>query len=150
MIYSHRPPVVITDVPSSMIWTCRRCFLNLAWDIVLDLVSEVHQAQMEEWDSDGSVTDEYWTVAQRQLAHVSILVATGSEFLLKSRISALVHFSCWMVSPKDWPRGSITATPAFSLFKTIDAQKLVRAHDTVSDLGCRANSSSDTTTAPSS
>jgi hypothetical protein len=124
---------VITDIPSPADFShAGIAFLNLAWDTVLELVTELDAAELEEWDTDGTVADEYWKAAQRQLATSVSPLQQGSEFLLKSRIVDVSPFLLLDGSPKDWPRGSDHKDVAFSSFKTIDAQELIRAHDVVS------------------
>jgi hypothetical protein len=67
--------------------------LNLAWSIGMDIVRELEESDVEQWDSDGDITDEYWRQSQPALGN------------------ALALFS----KPKRWPSrgGSRLSAPIF-------------------------------------
>ena len=125
---------MITEIPTSDDFRqSGTAYLNLAWDSTVELALNLDDAHIDEWDTTGDVTDEYWAAAQRPLATAVTLVQQGIEFLLKARIAGVSPFLLITPNPSDWPRGCQTADTPFSEFKTIDAQDLVRVHDTVTD-----------------
>lgn len=124
---------MIIDVPSGNDFTASGiAFLNLAWDAVSKL--ELQHADIdEEWDSCAAqeISDSYWAAAQRPLAVAVSLAQQGAEFLLKARVAHASPFLLISGDPRDWPKQCEKIDTAFSRFKTIDAQDLMRACDTV-------------------
>lgn len=105
--------------------------LNLAWDSVSALYLDLENSKMNEWDDNGEVTDEFWQAAQRPLANALSLTQQGIEFLLKARISKISPFLLIDGTSRDWPKGCHERDTSYSDFRTIDAQDLIRVHDTV-------------------
>lgn len=106
-------------------------FLNLAWDAVLALEHKLDDASLDDWDVDGEVSDEYWTAAQTPLATALSMAQQGTEFLLKGRIASISPFLLISGSPTEWPRGCDQQDRSFADFRMIDAQDLIRVHNTV-------------------
>ena len=77
------------------------------------------------------MSDEYWASAQKPLSVALALVQQGTELLLKSRIIEVSPFLIFKGDPSLWPSGCDKQEISFSEFKTIDAQDLIRVHDTV-------------------
>ncbi len=105
--------------------------LNLSWDTVSSLYMELENGEVEEWDDDGTVTDEFWAAAQRPLANAVTLVLQGAEFLLKGRIAEVSPYLLLLGPPREWPGGCAEQDTPFAAFRTIDAQDLTRVHDSV-------------------
>lgn len=108
--------------------------LNLAWASVISLAISIEEAAQGNYglDIDEDATANYWKAAQRSLTTAIALVQQGTEFILKGHIAETSPFLLISGSPNEWPRGCDQQDTPFSAFKTIDAQELVRAHDTVS------------------
>ena len=91
--------------------------------------------ESEEWlgyvDDEEDISDEYWKAAQRPLATAVALTQQGIELLIKGRIADASPFLLISGTPRDWPKGCDQHDIPFSEFRTLDAQELVRAHDTV-------------------
>lgn len=106
--------------------------LNLAWENSLTFVLTLDEAE-EFADVSLRKSDQkkYWKAAQTQLATAISLVQQAQEFSLKSRICAVSPFLLITGSPREWPKEGKTQDIAFSEFRTIDAQELISAHDTV-------------------
>jgi hypothetical protein len=79
----------------------------------------------------GEATRKYWESSQLELATAVALTQQGTEFLLKGHIAEVSPFLLLTGGVREWPSGCETADMPFSEFKTIDAQDLTRAHDTV-------------------
>ena len=75
--------------------------------------------------------EEYWRDAQQALATAVALAQQGTEFLLKGKIAAVSPLLLISGDPRDWPGGCDKTDIPFADFKTIDAQDLIRCHDTV-------------------
>jgi hypothetical protein len=103
---------------------------NLAWSIIIGLNSELENAQVAEWDSEGDVTDEYWQKSQASLANALTLVQQGFELLLKSRIAAVNPFLLLSKEVRDWP-ASDKKDISFADFRTVDAADLIKLHNSV-------------------
>ena len=104
--------------------------LNLAWESVLKLAVELDEAK----DYGNDVAEDiYWNACQSQLATAASLVQQGFEFLLKGKIIAVSPYLLINGTPRDWPKGCTKADTPFAKFYSIDAQDLVRVHDTVAN-----------------
>lgn len=142
---------MIVDVPTSEDFEITGLgFLNLAWDSVLSLVFELDMAadsaswshvinRESSWDDEDGAAEEqwtkkYWEAAQRPLATAIVLAQQGTEFLLKARIAAFSPFLLISGYPGDWPKGCNKHDTSFADFRTIDAQDLIRAHDTTASV----------------
>jgi len=106
-------------------------FLNLAWDAVFDLVLQLRNA--EDWNGvdDPEIPDQYWAAAKYQLATALALAHQGTEFLIKAKIAEVSPFLLIASRPSEWPRGCTKTDIPFSRFRTLDAQDLLRVHNTV-------------------
>lgn len=124
---------MLTDIPTSDgLAQAGFGYLNLAWDDALSLVSEAGQwEELKEHASEGEdPVASHWERAQRRLATCAMLVHQGAEFLVKARIAAISPFLL-LESPSSWPGESARTDTPFGEIKTVDAQYLVRIHDTL-------------------
>lgn len=123
---------MITDVPTGDDFQQSGvAFLNLAWDNAIELIFILNNSGMSDLDYWGDEQRDFWKAAQKPLATSLALAQQGIELLLKGRIAAISPFLLVSGSPRDWPRGCDKNDVPFADFRTIDAQDLVRAHDTV-------------------
>jgi hypothetical protein len=106
--------------------------LNLAWSSTIELLSEriVSPSGIDREYIDND--DNYWRAAQPILGSSLTLVQQGVEFLLKSKIILISPYLLLAGNPSSWPKDSDKKDISFSEFRTIDAQDLIRVHDTVS------------------
>jgi hypothetical protein len=71
----------------------------------MEIVRDVENAELETWDTDREVTDEYWRASQPALANAITLLQQSHEFALKGRIAAVSPFLLEAVSKRvEWPR----------------------------------------------
>lgn len=125
---------MITDIPTNSDFEQSGIsFLNQAWDVVIQLLSDLDNAQVKVWDDDGSASDEYWMAAQSSLLTALALTQQGTEFLLKSRIVSISPLLLIAGNSNEWPRGCDKNNISFVEFRTIDAQDLIRVHDTFAE-----------------
>lgn len=128
---------MITDIPTSGDFRQTGVdYLNLAWDTVEELVFQFEYGDefCNDVDDVGSadVESEYWSAAQRPISTAVSLAHQGGEFLLKSLISETSPFLLIAGNPSSWPEKVTHNDTPFSAFRTIDAQDLVRVHESVS------------------
>nr|WP_123784787.1 hypothetical protein [Pirellula staleyi] len=105
--------------------------MNLAWQTAIDLGLNLDEADYFDRDDKDTVPDQYWAAAQRPLSTAVSLLQQGIEFLIKARIAAVSPFLLIDGSPRDWPSKCNQVDTPYSVFKTIDAQDLIRAHNTL-------------------
>jgi hypothetical protein len=133
---------MITDIPSHTDFSkTALSLLNLAWESALELAVSLDEAKKcasgiieddsEIPEEDSIPEDEYWAACQTQLATSISLVQQAAEFLLKSRIAEVSPFLLIGGTPKAWPKECNKRDLSFADFFMIEAQELVKAHDTV-------------------
>jgi hypothetical protein len=133
---------MILDIPTKADFDYNGiAFLNLAWESVLSISlnlpeqpDELGNTEEEAAKEDrrwAEAVEQYWQAAQQELATAMALAQQGTEFLLKGRIAQVSPFLLISGDPGDWPGGCDRGDVPFAVFKTIDAQDLLRAHDTV-------------------
>jgi len=101
--------------------------LNQAWDTAMSLLLELKDA--DAFELDAPEVEEYWAAASTKLATALTIAQQGGEFLMKSRIVAVSPFLLIANSAREWPKTNEVGDISFSLFRTVDAQDLVRLHD---------------------
>lgn len=121
---------MITDIPTSRdFYSVGTSLLNSAWDTAASLLLDVDEAKYFDVDTD-EVSDAYWSAARIELSTALSIAQQGSEFLLKGRIASVSPFLLLGAQPKDWPKGCTSNDTPFSEFRTIDAQDLIKVHNT--------------------
>jgi len=106
-------------------------YLNLSFSQVLRLLRHLDESNVHVWDSDGSVTSEYWEAAQEPLATAITLLHQGCEFLIKGRICHVSPYLLLSQNPSKWPSDCAQKNIPFSDYRTVDAQDLVKVANTV-------------------
>lgn len=124
---------MITDIPtSSDFQNAGINLLNLAWDSMVSLLID-RIFDGVEIKTNLPVSNNYWKSAQPILASSLSLVQQSVEFFLKGKIAKISPHLLISGTPSNFPKNSHKQNTSFSDFRTIDAQDLVRVHDTVSD-----------------
>lgn len=107
-------------------------YLNSSWDSVVELISEFEEIVGLIDDSKHSAESErYWGSAKQTLISATALVQQAVEFYIKGRIVDVSPYLLISGSPQSWPKGCNKKDIEFSLFRTLDAQDLLKVHDTV-------------------
>ncbi|HEJ1054399.1 TPA: hypothetical protein SLP05_001939 [Pseudomonas putida] len=104
---------------------------NFAWDALSNLLTELDQADYYGFDK-NEVSEKYWAGAQRTLTTSLAIVQQGVEFVLKGKIAAISPYLLISDSPSRWPSNEKGEPIDFSQFRTVDAQDLIKIHDTFS------------------
>lgn len=122
---------MIMDVPSAQdFYDSGIELFDFAWDTVAVLWTSLSEA--EEWGVDAAeVSEEYWAASKRRLTTVLAMTQQGVEFILKGRIAEISPYLLLADSPAKWPSPYDGHVLNFSEFKTVDAQDLIKLHDTV-------------------
>jgi hypothetical protein len=105
---------------------------DFAWDTVANLITNLSQA-IEMGVEEKDVTEDYWAASKRRLTTALAMTQQGVEFVLKGKISEVSPFLLLAEGPARWPSPYDGHEITFSEFKTVDAQDLIRLHDTVRD-----------------
>jgi hypothetical protein len=123
---------MITNIPTQTDYQNTALgLLNLAWENTLDLAVSLEDAKD---NSDHSISEkDYWDAGQSQLTTAASLVQQALEFLLKARIISISPYLLINGTPRDWPKDSNSKDTPFAQFYSIDAQDLIRTHDTVAN-----------------
>lgn len=108
-----------------------RELLDLSWDMVAKLLVNLDDAEYYGIDAE-EVSEKYWKLAHRQLTTSLAITQQGIEFLIKGRICEISPYLLISDSPTKWPSPYESDAIDFSRFRTIDAQDLIRIHDTFS------------------
>jgi len=124
---------LIIDVPTSKDFFDSGIELfDFAWDTVANLITNFSDA-VEYGVEEADVSEEYWAGAKRRLTTALAMTQQGVEFILKGKIAEVSPFLLLAEGLTKWPSPYDGNEISFSAFKTVDAQDLVRLHDTVRD-----------------
>lgn len=145
---------MITDIPTPDEFQASASeLLNSAWNQVAELLIEFDSISSflegdkiaPEITPDGDTmirvpqsdeviernTEQYWKASKQTMSVALTLIQQAVEFYIKGRI---VHISphLLLTAPvSSWPKKCNSENVSFSSFKTIDAQDLIKVHDTV-------------------
>lgn len=107
-------------------------YLNSSWGSVIELLSEFEELRSVIEDSDHEEESKrYWSSAKQTLISATALVQQAVEFYIKGKISDVSPYLLIAGNPQSWPRGCSKKDVEFSSFRTLDAQDLLKVHDTV-------------------
>lgn len=121
---------MVTNIPAADdFYTAGKELLDFAWDTSCQLLTNLRDAKYYGLDID-EVSAEYWDAAKRRLRTSLSITQQGVELILKGKIAAISPFILISDTPARWPSPYISSDIDFSQFRTIDAQDLIRVHDT--------------------
>lgn len=121
---------LVTGIPSSEdFYESGRGLLDLSWDMVAGLMTDHDEATNYSMDLD-EYSDEYWQSAKRHLTTALSIMQQGVELTLKGKIAELSPFLLLADPPQKWPSPYRHEELEYSAFRTIEAQDLIRVHDT--------------------
>lgn len=104
---------------------------NFSWDIVAKLLTDLDEAHYFDLDKD-EISDKYWESSRSSLTTALAVIQQGVELILKGRIAQVSPFLLIADGVSKWPPLVGEDSLDFSEFRTIDAQDLVKAHNTFS------------------
>jgi len=105
-------------------------YLNLGWGTILGLCLDIAEVEEGTGGVEPEMKADFWEAAERELATGLSLIEQGAEFLLKSRICKVSPWLLISRNPSEWPRRCETEDVDYTQFRTIDAQDLLKVHNT--------------------
>lgn len=103
----------------------------MSWDTIANLFTDLSDAAYG-----GSVTveanEDFWKASKQKILNALAIAQQGSEFILKGKICEISPFLLIANGPREWPNSYAYNDIEFADFKTIDAQDLIKLHNTVS------------------
>lgn len=118
---------MIKDIPDKNdFYAVGHALLNQAWDEAMSLLIDLETAK--DW-IDAEDEAEYWNSSRTRMATALAIAHQAAEFYLKGRISDVSPFLLIANSAREWPTQETDGNISFSRFRTVDAQDLVRLHD---------------------
>lgn len=107
-------------------------FLNSSWGSVTEHLHEFEQFHNLDKDSEHEDDSKlYWASAKQTLVNATALVQQAVEFYIKGRIVEVSPYLLLSGNPQSWPKGCNKKDIEFSAFRTLDAQDLIKVHDTI-------------------
>lgn len=123
---------MIKDVPSPQdFFDSGLELFDFAWDTVAVLLTNFSIAERDFGVDAADVSEEYWASSKRRLTTALAMTQQGVEFILKGKIAEISPYLLLAESPTRWPSPYDGHELTFAEFKTVDAQDLIRLHDTV-------------------
>lgn len=125
---------MIIEIPtSSDFLESANDLLHAAWDQITELLIEFNEIGDSEYDEEFDDSDygRHWKSAKQTIITSYAMVQQGVEFYIKGRISLVSPFLLLTGSPSSWPKKCDKEDIDFSSFRTVDAQDLIKLHDTV-------------------
>jgi len=126
---------VIVDIPTSEEFIANgEGHLNAAWGQVVDLLLALKEIRLAVPEGELNEADEekYWASGGQTVAMSVASVQHGVEAVLKGRIAAISPYVLLAGPPSNWPRACDRQDSSFAEFRTVDAQDLLKLHNTVS------------------
>ncbi|WP_413657879.1 hypothetical protein [Paraburkholderia phenoliruptrix] len=124
---------MVVNVPTPEdFYTSGKELLNFAWDATATLLVELDNADfygIEESDM-AEVSTKYWAASKRTLTTALTVIQQAVELVIKGRIAEVSPYLLISDAPARWPSPYEAQPVDFERFRTIDAQDLVKVHDT--------------------
>jgi hypothetical protein len=122
---------MIKDIPTSEEFdSAAKAQFDFAWDIVISFLLILEEArgytEVDEDDEKG-----FWETARQRILTSLIMAQQGVELAIKGKLVAISPYLLISGNHSDWPKDTDGTGISFSEFRAIDAQDLIRVHDTV-------------------
>ena len=122
---------MVTDIPTpSDFHEYGLRYLNLGWGLALQVVLNFAEAEDCGYDVDPEIKADFWEAAEPEFASALMLLEQGIEFLIKGKIAEVSPWLLLSRDPDSWPGRYSKENIEFSSFHTLDAQDLLKVHDT--------------------
>lgn len=106
--------------------------LNFAWEIILSLLEDLHEAEEYYEVNVKKVDKKFWDASKQRLSNSLFSLQHGVEFLLKSKIIEISPYLLIAENLSNWPKSCDKKDIDFADFKTVDAQDLIKIYNTFS------------------
>lgn len=122
---------MIKDIPSSEEFdSAAKAQFDFAWDIVMSFLILIEDVKgfvdVKEEDEKA-----FWEGARQRIVTSLIITQQGVELAIKGKLVRISPNLLISGSYSDWPKDKDDSGVSFSEFRTIDAQDLIKVHDTV-------------------
>lgn len=122
---------MLIDIPDSNdFYISAENLINSAWNSLIKLL-ENHEV-FEDLRSDQKTIDQYWAYAKPDLTSALAMVQNAVEFYLKYKILSISPYLLISLDTRTLPKKSEINDISFSEFRTLDAQDLLKVHNTFS------------------
>lgn len=124
---------MIKDIPTSEEFdSAAKAQFDFAWDIAISFLLTLDEAKgYSEIDEEDEKA--FWETARQRILTSLIIAQQGVELAIKGKLVAISPYLLISGNHSDWPKDNDGAGVSFSEFRAIDAQDLVRVHDTVQE-----------------
>jgi len=122
---------MIKDIPNSEEFdSAAKAQFDFAWDVVISFLLTLEDARSY---TDVEEEDEkvFWETAQQRILTSLIIAQQGVELAIKGKLVAVSPYLLISGSHSDWPKDTDGTGVSYSEFRAIDAQDLIKVHDTV-------------------
>ena len=125
---------MITNLPTSTdYYTSGKELFNFAWETTASLLVEIDESYCgDDEQLKSEISEAYWAAAKRTLTTALTVMQQGVELIIKGRIAEVSPYLLISDAPSQWP-SPYSGPIDFERFRTIDAQDLIRVHDTFSE-----------------
>lgn len=104
--------------------------INSAWDSLTKLLE--NHVVLEDIETNKLDKERYWLYAKPQLTSATAMVQHAVEFYLKAKILSISPYLLISSEPRMLPKRSGSKDISFTEFRTLDAQDLLKVHNTFS------------------
>ncbi|GAB1263821.1 hypothetical protein [Aurantivibrio infirmus] len=121
---------MIRDIPTSSDFdSAAKAQFDFAWDIVISFLLTIEEAgRYTSLDKEDEAA--FWETARQRILTSLIIAQQGVELAIKGKIVAISPYLLIAGNPTDWPKDADGSGVSFSDFRAIDAQDLVKVHNT--------------------
>lgn len=121
---------MIKDIPTSSEFdSAAKAQFDFAWDIVISFLLTLEEAgRYTEIDKEDEAV--FWETARQRILTSIIIAQQGVELAIKGKLVSISPYLLIAGNPSDWPKDTDGTGVSFSDFRAIDAQDLVKVHNT--------------------
>jgi len=105
--------------------------LHTSWSTIIDIMVHSPDRTLEKRDAKSNYNEKYKKSVRPALAACIASVTQSVEFFLKGRICDISPYLLISSDVKGWPKGSDVKNVDYTEFKTVDAQDLLKIHETM-------------------
>lgn len=122
---------MIVDVPSENDFQiAAENLINSAWNSLTKLLE--YHVVLEDIETKQLEKERYWLYAKPELTAATAMVQHAVEFYLKAKILSISPYLLISSEPRMLPKRSDSENISFTEFRTLDAQDLLKVHNTFS------------------
>lgn len=120
---------MLIDIPDEIEFkTAAENLINSAWNSLIKLISEYEI--LDDLGTREETLNQYWQLAKPELTTALAMVQNAVEFYLKGKILSISPYLLISMEPRNLPKSSNNSDVSFSRFRMLDAQDLIKVHNT--------------------